>query len=117
MPTLDDINIAPVQRGDQSHSVVIPRAGGSAGGRGCISASGGPTGGSDAGPAPSKGKQACVILNDDKISSDEDEPLQRWLRRLSNAGVDGYAPAMPDGSAVAAMMVADKEALVKRATE
>jgi hypothetical protein len=37
MPTLDDVDIAPVQRGDQSHGVVIPGAGGladAAGGHG-----------------------------------------------------------------------------------
>jgi hypothetical protein len=29
------------------------------------------------------GKQARVILDDDEVSSDEDEPLQKLLRRLS----------------------------------
>jgi hypothetical protein len=37
MPTLDDVDITLVQRSDQSHGVVIPRAGGlvsAAGGHG-----------------------------------------------------------------------------------
>jgi hypothetical protein len=34
MPTLDDVDIAPVQRGDQSHGVVIPRPGGPSGAAG-----------------------------------------------------------------------------------
>jgi uncharacterized membrane protein YgcG len=58
MPTLDDVDLASVQRGDQSRGVVIPRAsslvsaaggkgrgGGPVGGRGGVPASGGSTGG------------------------------------------------------------------------
>jgi hypothetical protein len=71
MPTLDDIDTASVQRGDQSHGVVIPgvvgghgRGGGPAGGHSGIMASGGscgissgsPAGGSGPTPAPHKGK-------------------------------------------------------------
>jgi uncharacterized membrane protein YgcG len=63
MPMLDDVDIAPVQRGDQSRGMVIPKAGslvnaagghgrggGPAGGRVGLSTGsrgGGPTGGSD----------------------------------------------------------------------
>jgi hypothetical protein len=84
MPTLDDVDIAPVQRGDQSRGVVIPRLhcpGGAAGGHGrgggppvgrggipvgsgltgsCsgvpVHGRGGTAGGSSATPAPGKGK-------------------------------------------------------------
>jgi hypothetical protein len=41
---------------------------------------GGPTGGSSAAPAFGKGKQMRVILDDDEVSSDEDEHLQKWQR-------------------------------------
>jgi hypothetical protein len=103
MPTLDDVDIAPVQRGDQSHGVVIPglggpgdaagghgRGGGPPAGRGGISVGGGPAGsrsgapvggrgdtagGSSVALAPGKGKQTCVVLDDDEVSSDEDAPL------------------------------------------
>jgi hypothetical protein len=83
MPTLDNIDIALLQRGDQSHDVVIPGAGGLAGATsghgqgggpaGCRG--GGPTGGSGPSLAPSKGKHAHVILDNDEVSFDEDEPL------------------------------------------
>jgi hypothetical protein len=60
MPTLDDVDIAPVQRGDLSHGVVIPGPGGLGGavgghGRGRGPAGGRPTGGRDGGPAGSRG--------------------------------------------------------------
>jgi hypothetical protein len=104
MPTMDDVDIAPVQRGDQSRNVVIPGLGGPGGatsghGRGggppagCegIPVGGGPTGSRSGAPAggrggdtfsssattPGKGKQTCVILDDDEVSPDEDEPLQK----------------------------------------
>jgi hypothetical protein len=52
----------------------------------------------------------CVILDDDEVSSDEDEPLQKQLRQLSGAG-----PAVLDEAA------ADKrtaeEATSKRVAE
>jgi hypothetical protein len=91
---LDDVDIAPVQRGDQSHSVIIPGLGGPggatgghghggvpAGGGSACSRSGAPAGGrggaagSSSSMAPGKGKQMYVILDDDEVSSDEDEPL------------------------------------------
>jgi hypothetical protein len=66
--------------------------------------------------APGKGKQTCIILDDDEVSSDEDEPLQKWLRQLSGAG-----PVVRDEVATADKEVVDKrvteEAAVKRATE
>jgi hypothetical protein len=42
MPTLDDVDIAPVQMGDQSHSVVILGLGGLGGAAGGHSRGGGP---------------------------------------------------------------------------
>jgi hypothetical protein len=94
MPTLDDVDIATVQRGDQSRGVVIPGPGGpsgTAGGHGhrgvptgsgptgsCSGTSMGDRGGATDGSsvvALGKGKQTRVILDDDKISSDEDVPL------------------------------------------
>jgi hypothetical protein len=134
MPTLDDVNIAPVQRGDQSRGVGIPGAGvlagaadghgqgsGPAGGCGGVPTSGGPAGGRGGvlaggpAPAPGKGKQARVVLDDDDVSSDEDEPLQKRLRRLFDAAGQsgrGPAPVAPD-----AAPAADKEATDKKATE
>jgi hypothetical protein len=49
MPTLDDVDITPVQRGDQSHDVVIPGSGGLGGaagghGHGGVPVGGGPVG-------------------------------------------------------------------------
>jgi hypothetical protein len=140
MPTLDDVDIAPMQRGDQSRGVVIPElsglggatgghghggdpragrgavptGGGLAGSRSGASASGrggGPAGGSSPAAAPGKGKQVCVVLDDDEVSSDEDEPLQKRLWQLSGAG-----PAVLD-EAAAMTAATDKEATYKRATE
>jgi hypothetical protein len=42
MPTLDDVDIAPVQRGDQSHNMFIPRPGGPGGAAGAHGRGGGP---------------------------------------------------------------------------
>jgi hypothetical protein len=55
MPTLDDVDIASVQRGDQSHGLVIPRAGGlvgATGGRGCGGGLAGGRGGVSVGGSP-----------------------------------------------------------------
>jgi hypothetical protein len=83
MPTLDDVDIAVVQRGYLSCGVTIPGAtvtgdqggttGGGRGGRG-PRGSGSPS----SAPALGKGKgvSARVINDDDEVSSDEDEPLQ-----------------------------------------
>jgi hypothetical protein len=120
MPTLDDVDIAPMQRVDQSCGVVIFGAGGLvgvAGGhdqgggpprvRGGIPA-GGPGGGFSPAPTPGEGKQTCVILDNDEVSSNEDEPLQKRLRWLSSAArPSGSGPATATPDAVAA---ADKEA-------
>jgi hypothetical protein len=140
MPTLDDVDIAAVQSGDQSRDVVIPgldgpgsaagghgRGGGPPAGRGGVPVGGGPAGsrsgaptsdrgggpasGSSVAPALGKGKQTCVILDDDEVSSDEDEPLQKRLRQLFDVG-----PAVLD-EAAATTTAADKEAADKRATE
>jgi hypothetical protein len=45
MPTLDDVDIAPVQRGNQSRDVVIHRLGGPGGATGGHGHGGGPLGG------------------------------------------------------------------------
>jgi hypothetical protein len=71
MPTLDDVDIAPVQRGDQSHGVVIPgldglgdaagghgRGGGPPAGRGGISVGGGPAGSHSGAPVGGRGDAA-----------------------------------------------------------
>jgi hypothetical protein len=56
---------------------------------------------------PDKGKQTCVVLDDDEVSSDEDEPLQKRLRQLSGARL-----VVLDEAATT-----DKEATGKRAVE
>jgi hypothetical protein len=68
-------------------------------------------GGSSPGGAPGKGKQARVILDDDEVSFDEDEPLQKRLRQHFGVG-----PTVLDEAAVTTA-VADKEATDKRAAE
>jgi hypothetical protein len=52
----------------------------------------------------------CIILDDNEVSSDEDEPLQKQLfgARLSSIALT---------EAAATMAVADKEAIDRRATE
>jgi hypothetical protein len=135
MSTLDDVDIAPVQTSDQSRGVVIPRPGGLDGaaggqGHGGVPAGGGPAGSRSGASASGQGgaaggstvmaldngKQMCVILDDDEVSSDEDEPLQKRLRQLSGAGL-----TVCDETAVADKEAADKgaaeEATVKRAAE
>jgi hypothetical protein len=129
MPTLDDVDIAPMQRGDQSRGVVIPGFGGTGGVTGGHSHGGVPAGGGPAGSrsgasaggqggttggsstaALGKGKQTCVILDDDEVSSNEDEPLQKQLRQLSGSG-----PTVRDE--VAADKWAAEEATMKRSME
>jgi hypothetical protein len=138
MPTLDDVDITLVQRGDQSHGVVIPghgalvdtagghvHGGGPSTGRGGVSVGGSPigrrsgapvggrggspAGGSGSALASGKGKHACIILDDNEVSSDEDEPLQKQLRRLPSAG--------SSSTALDEVAVADKEATAKRVME
>jgi hypothetical protein len=140
MPMLDDVDIAPMHRGDQSHGVVNPRLGGlggTAGGHGrgggpragyggipigggppsshsgalASSRGGSPTGGFSLVAALGKGKQARVVLDDDELSFDEDEPLQKRLQQLSGAGL-----AVLNEAAVT-MTMTDKEAVDKRAAE
>jgi hypothetical protein len=60
MPTLDDVDIAPVQRGALSRGVVIPGPGGLGGavggrGRGSGPTGGTPTGGRGGGPVGNRG--------------------------------------------------------------
>jgi hypothetical protein len=65
---------------------------------------------------PGKVKQACVILDDDEVSSNEDEPLQKRLWQFSGTG-----PVVLDEAAAADKEATDKraaeEAMVKRAAE
>jgi hypothetical protein len=57
--------------------------------------------------ALSEGKQTRAILDDDEVSSDEDEPLQKRLRQPS-----GGRPTVRDEA-----VTTDKEAAVKWAVE
>jgi hypothetical protein len=52
-----------------------------------------------------------VILDDNEVSSDEDEPLQKRMRQLSGAG-----PAVLD-EATATTVATEKEAADKRVVE
>jgi hypothetical protein len=74
MPTLDDVDITMVQRGDLSRGVTIPGAT-AAGGRGGRGPGG--SGSPSSAPALGKGKGVSmqVVHDDDEVSSDEDEPL------------------------------------------
>jgi hypothetical protein len=85
MPTLDDVDIAVVQRGDLSRGVMIPGAT-ITGGRGSRGPGG--SGSPSSAPALGKGKgvSTWVIHDDDEVSSDEDEPLQARLRSQFPAG-------------------------------
>jgi hypothetical protein len=87
MPTLDDVDIVVVQRGDLSRGVTIPgatvtggRGGTTGGGRGGRGPRG--SGSPSSAPALGKGKGVSrrVVHDDDEVSSDEDEPLQVRLR-------------------------------------
>jgi hypothetical protein len=103
MPTLDDVDIAVVQRGDLSRGVTIPgatvtggRGGTTGGGRGGR----GPGGSGSPSSAPSLGKgkgvSARVVHDDDEVSSDEDEPLQVRLRsRFPAGGSSSLGTALP----------------------
>jgi hypothetical protein len=65
------------------------------------------------------GYDTCVVLDDDELSSNEDEPLQKRLRQLSSAARtsgSGPAPTTPDVASTA-VATADKEAVDKRAAE
>jgi hypothetical protein len=121
MPTLDDVDIAVVQRGDLSRGVTIPGAtatggwggttGGARGGRGP-----GGSGNPSSAPALGKGKGVStrVVHDDDEVSSDEDEPLQVRLRsqfpagRSSSLGI--ASPVMVAAEAAGAEAVADRGA-------
>jgi hypothetical protein len=83
LPTLDNIGIAVWQKGDESQDVQIPRTD-TAGGQG----------GGDTTTAPSKGKGKAVraITNDNEVSSDDDAPLQRWLRSIRSTGSTAGGP-------------------------
>jgi hypothetical protein len=119
MPTLDDVDIAVVQRGDLSRGVTIPGAtvtggrggttGGSRGGRGH-----GGLGSPSSAPALSKGKGVSVrvIHDDDEVSSKEDEPLQARLWSLFPAG--GSSSLGTASSVVVAVEAAGTEAAMDR---
>jgi hypothetical protein len=131
MSTLDDVDIAPVQRGNQSRGVLIPGPDGPSGaagghGHGVISVGGDPAGrrsgapaggrggaaGGSSAAAPSKGKRTHVIFDDNEVSSDEDEPLQKRSRQLSDA-----RPVVVDEAAAVDKEAMDKRAAAKRAAE
>jgi hypothetical protein len=138
IPMLDDVDIALVQRGDQSRGVVIPgpgspgdaagghnRGGGPPTGRGGVPVGDGPAGSCSGPPvgdrggatggfsaaALGKGKQTCVVLDGDEVSSDEDEHLQKRLRQFFGAGL------AVRNEVIVTMAAADKEAEDKRAAE
>jgi hypothetical protein len=110
MPTLDDVDIAVVQRGDLSRGVTIPgvtitggRGGTTDGGRGGRGPGG--LGSPSSTPAPGKGKGVSmrVIHDDDEVSSDEDEPLQVQLRsRFPAGGSRSLGTASPIAAAAGA---------------
>jgi hypothetical protein len=94
---MDDINIAPIQRGDRLCGVWIPRTDVVGGQGGAIST-----------PSPSKNKEKVVrvVHSDDKVSTDDDVPLQRQ-RWAAGSGISmtGGPPVaattpQPDSSAV-----------------
>jgi hypothetical protein len=126
MPTLDDVDIAVVQRGDLSRGVTIPGTT-VTGGRGGRPAGGGPagsrgrggSGGPSSAPALGKGKgvSAWVIHDDDEVSSDEDEPLRARLRSLFPAGGSSSRGTATPGVAVAAKAAGAEAATVQRAAE
>jgi hypothetical protein len=103
MPTLDNVDIAVAQRGDLSCSVTIPgatitggRGGTTGGGRGGRGPGG--SGSPSSTPAPGKGKGVSrwVVHDDNEVSSDEDEPLQVWLRsRFPAGGSSSLSTALP----------------------
>jgi hypothetical protein len=68
MPSIDNIGIASVQRGDQSHGIRIPGTGVAGGQGGSVST---------LAPSKDKGKVVRSIHSDDDVSSDNDVPLQR----------------------------------------
>jgi hypothetical protein len=123
MPTLDDVDITVVQRGDLSRGVTIPGAtvtggrggttGGGQGGRG-LGGSGSPS----SAPALGKGKGVStrVVHDDDEVSSDEDEPLQVRLRsRFPAGGSSSLGTASP--VTVAAEAAGAEAAMYRRAAE
>jgi hypothetical protein len=123
MPTVDDVDIAVVQRGDLSCGVTIPgatvtggRGGTTGGGRGGRGPGG--SGSPSSAPALGKGKRVStrVVHDDDEVSSDEDEPLQVRLRSQFLAGrSSSLGTASP--IAVAAEAAGAEAATYKRAAE
>jgi hypothetical protein len=103
MPTLDDVDIAMVQRGDLSRGVTIPgatatggRGGTTGGGRGGRGHGGSGSPSSALALGKGKGVSVRIIHDDDEVSSDEDEPLQAWLGRGSRlVGLAVLAPLRP----------------------
>jgi hypothetical protein len=82
MPTLDDVDITGVQRGDLSRGGTIPgstvtggRGGTTGGGRGGRGPEGSGSPSSASALGRGKGVSARVIHDDDEVSSDMDEPL------------------------------------------
>jgi hypothetical protein len=123
MPTLDDVDIAVVQRGDLSRGVTIPgatvtggRGGTTGGGRGGRGRDG--SGSPISAPALGKGKGVSVrvVHDDDEVSSDKDEPLQARLRSwFPVVGSSSLGTASP--VAVAAEAAGAEAATDRRAAE
>jgi hypothetical protein len=86
LPTLDEISITVRQRGDECQGVQIPG----------VDVAGGPGGSSsglDAGKG--KGKASVPIRNYDKVSLDDDHPLESRRRLLDNHGLLVIGPLPP----------------------
>jgi hypothetical protein len=83
MPSMDDVDIAPVQKGDQSRGVWIPGTGITGGQGGAVSTSGHSMG---------KGQVVRVIHSDGEVSSDNDVPLQRQMRVAGSGGSAAGGP-------------------------
>jgi hypothetical protein len=119
MPTLDDVDITVVKRGDLSRGMMIPgatvtggRGGTTGGGRGGRGRGG--SGSPSSAPTLGKGKGVSVrvVHDDDEVSSDEDEPLQARLQSLFPAG--GSSSLSTASPVVVAVEAAGAEAAMDR---
>jgi hypothetical protein len=97
MSSMDDVGIALVQSGDQSHGVQIPGTGVMGGQGGAVS---------NSTPSKGKGKVARVVHSDEEVSSDDDVPLQRRMWALGSsrsvASEPPLAATMPRPDSLAA---------------
>jgi hypothetical protein len=121
MPTLDDVDIAVVQRGDLSRGVTIPgvtvtggRGGTTGGDRGSRGPGGSGSPSSAAALGKGKGVSTWVVHDDDEVSFDEDEPLQVRLRSQFPAG---GSSSLGTASPVAVATAGAEAATDRRAAE